>query len=208
MMFRKTILLTIFILASVTSLAQVTLYMGGDLQGNYAWIRGDEPVMGPGVGGGVSLVYWEHEYWYVKTGINYNHATSTILEYPDDYGVTPENADDKINITYTEQTVGIPMAFYYRPYEWRSNSLLITGSMQMLMVASLKASSEEYGDLMLKGAAAGNRIKANLGIGVGYQRQLDRYLFLNIIPSFNIDLRGEKPYSSIRLTAELLVGVY
>jgi hypothetical protein len=50
--------------------------------------------------------------------------------------------------------------------------------------------------------------KTNVGVGVGYQRQLDRHLYLNIVPSFHVDIRAERPFNSIRLTAELLFGIY
>jgi len=43
---------------------------------------------------------------------------------------------------------------------------------------------------------------------VGYQRQLDKHMFLNFIPSYNIDLRGDRAFNSITLSAELIFGIY
>lgn len=208
MIFKRAIYLAIFLLVSVAARAQINVYIGGNLQGNYSWIRGDEHTMEPGFGGGFSFVYWEYEYWFLKAGIDYNHKTSTILEYADDYGITPENPDDKINITYTEQAIGIPLTIYFRPYEKGANSLLITGSLRTVIVANLKMNSDEYGELVLKGTDVKTRTKTNLGIGVGYQRQLDSHLYLNIFPSYNIDLRADRAYNSITLTAELIFGIY
>ncbi|MCK4879697.1 MAG: hypothetical protein KAS82_03520 [Bacteroidales bacterium] len=208
MMLKRAVYLGLFLIGSVAAQAQINVYLGGNLQGNYSWIRGDEPTMEPGFGGGISFIYWEHEYWFLKTGIDYNHKTSSILEYPDDYGVTPEHPDDKIIITFTEQTIGVPLTIYFRPYEKGANTLLIAGTLNTMIVASLKESSEEYGDLVLKGTDVEYRVVTNLGIGVGYQRQLDKHMFLNILPSFNIDLRADRAFNSITLTAELIFGIY
>jgi len=77
-----------------------------------------------------------------------------------------------------------------------------------LFVISLKENSEEYGEIILKGTDLNTRIKTNVGIGVGYQRQLDQHKYLNLVPSYNIDLRGDRAFNSITLTAELIFGIY
>jgi hypothetical protein len=208
MMLKRAVYLIVFLLVSVAAQAQINVYLGGNLQANYSWIRGGDASMEPGFGGGVNFVYWEYEYWFLKAGIDYYRKTSTMMDYPDDYGVEPENADDKINITFTEQSIGIPLTVYFRPYEWRANTILLSGSLTTLFVISLKENSEEYGEIILKGTDLKTRIKTNVGIGVGYQRQLDKHLFLNFIPSYNIDLRGDKAFNSVTLTAELIFGIY
>jgi len=208
MMIKRAVYLAAFLIASIASQAQINVYLGGNIQGNYSWIRGDEPTMELGFGGGVSFIYWEFEYWFLKAGIDYVYKTSSMLEYPDEYGVEPENPDDKINISYKEQSAGIPLTVYFRPWEQGPNSILLTGTLNTLIVASLKLDSEEYGELVLKGTDVKTRIKTNVGIGVGYQRQLDKHMFLNIFPSYNIDLRGDPAFSSITLTAEFIFGIY
>ena len=208
MMLKKAVYLSLFLIGSVAAQAQINIYLGGNLQGNYSRIRGDEPTMEPGFGGGISFIYWEYEYWFLRTGIDYNFKTSSILEYPDDYDVTPEHPDDKIIITFKEQTIGVPLTLYFRPYEKGANTLLIAGTLKTTIVANLKESSEEYGDLVLKGTAVTTRVKTNLGIGLGYQRQLDKHMFLNILPSYNIDLRSDRAFNSITLTVELIFGIY
>ena len=55
-MFKKAVYLAVFFLISVSAQAQINVYMGGNLQGNYSWIRGDEQTMEPGFGGGFSFV--------------------------------------------------------------------------------------------------------------------------------------------------------
>jgi hypothetical protein len=85
---------------------------------------------------------------------------------------------------------------------------LISGTLNTTIVASLKLNSEEYGELIKKGTDVKTRLKSNVGIGVGYQRQLDKHKFLNIIPSYNIDLRGDPAFNSITLTAEFIFGIY
>ena len=208
MMLKRAVYLIVFLLISVAGQAQISTYIGGNLQANYSWIRGGDSSMEPGFGGGLSFVYWEYEYWFLKAGLDYYRKTSTMMDYPDNFGVEPENADDKINITFTEQSIGIPLTAYFRPYEWGANTVLLTASLTTLFVISLKENSEEYGEIILKGTDLSNRIETNVGIGVGYQRQLDQHMYLNFIPSYNIDLRGDRAFNSITLTAELIFGIY
>ena len=208
MIVKRAVYLVLFLSISIASQAQINVYVGGNLQGNYSWIRGGEATMEPGFGGGLDFIYWEYEYWFLKAGIDYYHKTSSLMDYPDDYGVEPENAYDKINITYTEQSVGIPLTVYFRPYEWRANTLLLTGSLTTMYVLNLKEDSEEYGEIVLKGTDLKTRIKTSVGIGAGYQRQLDKHIFLNIVPSYNIDLRGDRAFNSITLSLELIFGIY
>ncbi len=208
MMLKRAIYLLTFLLLSITAGAQVNIYLGGNLQGNYSWMRGEENSFAPGLGGGLSFVYWEYEYWFLKAGLNYSHKSSSILDFPDDYGVSVNDQDDKINISFTEQSIVVPLTIYFRPYEFGANSLLITGSLRTMFVAHLLENSEEFGELNLKGTDIKTRTKTNVGIGVGYQRQLDSHMFLNIVPSFNVDIRAARAFNSISLTAELIFGVY
>ena len=77
-----------------------------------------------------------------------------------------------------------------------------------MFVISLKEDSEEYGEITLNGTDLNTRIKTNVGIGVGYQRQLDKHMFLNFIPSYNIYLRGDRAFNSITFTVEWIIGIY
>lgn len=207
-MIKKALFLALFLLLTLASRAQINLYMGGNIQGSVTSIRGDESTSNPGFVVGASFVYWESEYWFFKTGLDYYYRTSSILDYPDVFGVDPVGPDDKIRITYEEHAVGVPISFYFRPVESGGNTLLVTASLNTLIVAGFKASSEEYGEVALKGTDVKHRVKANIGLGVGYQRQLDEHMFLNMIPSFNMDLRGDKTFNSFTITAELIFGVY
>ena len=96
MMLKRGVYLVVFLLVSIAGRAQINVYLGGNLQANYSWIRGGEASMEPGFGAGVDFVYWEYEYWFLKAGLDYYRKTSSMMDYPDDYGVEPENADDKI----------------------------------------------------------------------------------------------------------------
>ena len=208
MMFKRAIYLLAFLLLSVTAGAQINIYLGGNLQGDYSWLRGDEHTFKPGFGGGFSFVYWEYEYWFLKAGLDYNYKSSSSLEYAEDYGVPITDPDDKINITFKEQTIGVPLTTPSFRYDCGSHTLLITGSLKTMFIVHLKENSEEYGELVLKGSDIKTRAKTNVGIGVGYQRQLDQHMFLNIVPSFNVDIRSIRAFNSITLTAELIFGVY
>ena len=208
MMIKRAVYLAVFLMFSLSAGAQINMYVGGNLQANYSWLRGDEHTFEPGFGAGASFVYWEYEYWFLKAGIDYTNKSSSVLDYPDDYGVPVTSPDDKVTISFTEQSIGIPLTIYFRPYEWGANTLLIAGTMQTNIVVGLKENTEEYGELVLKGSQIKARTKTNLGIGVGYQRQLDKHLFLNIVPSYNVDLRSVRAFNSVTLTVELIFGIY
>lgn len=208
MILKRAIYILGFLLIASTAEAQINIYVGGNLQGNYSWIRSDETSFKPGFGGGFSFVYWEYEYWFIKAGIDYHYKASSSYEYPEIYGVTDYGPDDQINIDINEQLVGVPLTVYFRPYESGENAMLITASLETMFTTHLKTNSEEYGEMVLKGTEVKSRARTNLGVGVGYQRQLDRHTFLNIYPSFNMDIRAHRPYNTINLTVELLFGVY
>jgi hypothetical protein len=208
MMMKRAVYLAVFLLFSLTAEAQINLYIGGNLQANASWLRGDEPGLKPGFGGGFSFVYWEFEYWFMKAGIDYNYKTSSMLDYPDDYGIVPTGPEDRVITSFTEQSVVLPLTIYFRPFERGANTMLIAGTLQVGVVAGLKKNTEEYGELVLKGTEIKARTKTAVGFGVGYQRQLDTHTFLNIVPSFNVDVRSVRAFNSITLTAELIFGVY
>jgi len=209
MSFDRAILLAAFLLLFTKAEGQINVYMGGNLHGNYSWAKGEESLFKPGFGGGFSFVYWEYEYWFLKAGLDYNYKSSSLLDYPYNF-VDAESLgpDDQLRIEEFEHSIGIPLTVYFRPVEKGANTLLITGSMEMLYIVHMKEQAEGFDAMVLKDSDGGNRIKTNIGLGVGYQRQLDKHMFLNIVPSFQIDLRGYRAYNSITLTAELLFGVY
>ena len=208
MRIKRAIYILGFLLLTSTAGAQINIYIGGNLQGNYSWIRSEETSFKPGFGGGFSFVYWEYEYWFIKAGVDYHYKTSSSYEYPEVFGVTDYGPNDKINVDVFEQMAGIPLTIYFRPYESGKNALLITGSLETMFTTQLKVDNEEYGELVLTGGDVKSRVRTNVGVGVGYQRQLDRYVFLNIYPSFNMDIRAHRPFNTINLTAEILFGIY
>jgi hypothetical protein len=200
--------LLVLLLISVSAGAQINLYLGANLQGNYSWIRADEHTFKPGFGGGLSFVYWEYEYWFIKAGLDYHYTSSSCLHFPEEYDIPITSPDDKVIISYAEHVGGLPLTVYFRPFESGENTLLITGTLEMMFLARLKMNSDEYGELILGSSDVKSWTKTNVGVGVGYQRQLDRHLYLNIVPSFHVDIRSERPFNSIRLTAEILFGIY
>lgn len=208
MRIKRAIYILGFLLLTSTAGAQINIYIGGNLQGNYSWIRSEETSLEPGFGGGFSFVYWEYEYWFMKAGLDYHYKTSSSYEYPEVFGVSDYGPNDKINVDVFEQMAGIPLTIYFRPFESGENALLITGSLETMFTTHTKVSNEEYGELVLKGTEVKSRMRMNLGIGVGYQRQIDRNTFLNIYPSFNMDIRANRPFNTINLTAEILFGIY
>jgi len=208
MRLKRAIYILGLLLAGSTAGAQINIYLGGNLQANYSWIRSEQTSYKPGFGAGFSFVYWEYEYWFFKAGIDYHYKSSSSYEYPDIYGDEDYGPNDKINIDFTEQSIGIPLAIYFRPYESGDNALLLIGSLETMFTVHQKAYNEEYGELVFTGSDIESRLRTNIGIGVGWQRQLDRYTYLNLYPSFNFDIRADRPFNSITLTAEILFGVY
>lgn len=208
MILRRAAYLVVFLLVSVVAEAQINTFLGGNLQGNYSWARGDEPASSPGFGGGFSFVYWEYEYWFIKAGIDYHHKSSSVMDYPDIYDVPVVHPDDKVRITYSEHAVGIPLTFYLRPYESGPNALLLTASLEPIVVASLKANTDEFGEMVLEGGNQRNWMKSNVGLGIGYQRQIDRNIYFNLIASYHLDIRANPAFNCFTLTAEFLFGAY
>ncbi len=200
--------LVTLLLMSMAALAQINIYLGGNLQGNVSRMRGENPSVEPGFGGGLNFVYWEYEYWFIKAGLDYNMKSSSRLDYPDNFDVEINEPGDKLQIGYTEQTLGVPLVVYFRPVESNGNCLLITGSLETIFVSRLKESTEELGEVVLRGNEVNKRTKTNVGIGVGYQRQLEQHTYLNIVPSFHTDIRADRAFNSITLTVELIFGVY
>jgi hypothetical protein len=80
--------------------------------------------------------------------------------------------------------------------------------MNTMVIVGLRENSEEFGELKLKGTDMQTHVKLNLGFGIGYQHQLDKNIYLNILPSYNMDLRSERAFNSLTLTAELIFGIY
>jgi hypothetical protein len=208
MMLRKAVYLVVFLLVSLTAEAQINIYLGGNLQGNYSWARGEEATFHPGFGGGFSFAYWEREYWLIKAGLDYYHKTSSKLDYPDIYDVPVVHPDDKVRIQYAEHAVALPLTLYFRPYESGANAMLLTGGLEMMIVVNSKADSEEFGEKVLKGSSDRNWTKSGVEAGIGYQRQLDRHTYLNLILSYSTDIRATPSYNSVNLTLEYLFGAY
>jgi len=208
MAIKKFCLILVVSLVTVISGAQINIFVGGNFQALYTGIRADESTYQPGFGAGFSFVYWEYEYWFLKAGLDYNSRSSECLHFPEDYGIPITDPDDAVNITFYEQTIGLPLTIYFRPIEKGANSLLLTGTLEMQFIARLKENSVEYGEILLTGTQIKNRTKTNVGFGVGYQRLFDKHIYLNIVPSFNVDIRAERPFNTIKLTAELIFGVY
>lgn len=205
---KKIFFLLLFANISLAVSAQINVYLGGNLQGNYSWMGGDESTFEPGFGGGVGFFYWEYEYWFFKTGIDYHFKQSSHLDYGEDLGREPINQEDRIQIDCSMHTVGIPLTMYFRPYEKGPNTLLLTASVEAVLAGSTKESATEDGQYLEYTSGFSLSPKANVGVGIGYQRQLDRYTYLNIVPSFNVDIRAPKTFTSITLTAELVFGIY
>jgi len=208
MRLRRAIYILGFLLTASTAGAQINIYLGGNLQGNYSWIRSEQTSYEPGFGVGLSFVYWEYEYWFIMAGVDYLNKSSSSYEYPDIYEVPDYGPDDKINIDINEQSIGIPITIYFRPYESGNNALLLLATLEPMISIKQTANNEDYGELVFRGGEIQSRLKTNIGLGVGWQRQLDKYKYLNIYPSFNMDIRAERPFNSITLTAEFLFGVY
>ena len=201
--------LSFFLLLSCIALeAQINSYVGGNLQGLIGSVRSDSSTFKPGFGAGASFYYWEYDFWFFKAGIDYAYKSSSFSDYPFEFGDEYVDYPDRVSIEYFQHDISIPLMIYFSLFEQRGNALLLNGSLEMAFTIASKMTSPDIGEVKLSGSDIKNRLRTSVGLGVGYQRQLDRDLYINIYPSYNIDLRAHRPFRLIKLTAEIMFGVY
>ena len=201
-------ILLFFLLLSVASNAQVNIYLGGNLQGLYSGVRTEQSTYKPGFGAGVSFYYWEFEYWFFKAGFDYTLRSSLITDYPVDFFEGIEDFPVMVDILYKQQDLSIPLTVYFSVLEDRGNALLLAGILEIGYTTHIPQQNDLLGEIKLTGSHIKNPLKTSVGVGIGYQRQLDRNIFINAVPSFNIELRAPKPFNTIKLTVEVMFGVY
>lgn len=188
--------------------AQINTFVGGNLQGSYSVVRENDASYKPGFGGGLNFYYWEYTYWFIKAGIDYSYKTSSYHDYPDVFGDTYLDYPDPVDINYIQHDISIPLSAYFPLLERQGNYFILVGTLEMAYAITGKLSNPEIGTLQLKGDDIKNRLRTAIGIGAGYQVQLDKNIYLNAFPSYNIDMRADRPFNSIRLTVEVMFGIY
>ena len=100
------------------------------------------------------------------------------------------------------------MTVYFSVLENRGNALLLAGTMEIAYTTFVSQQNDLLGEIKLKGKHIQNPLKTSVGFGVGYQRQIERNIFINAVPSFNVELRAPRPFNTIKLTVEVMFGVY
>jgi len=208
MRIKHVLILLLFLSLSVASSAQINVYVGGNLQGLYSGVRADQSSYKPGFGLGASFYYWEYEYWFFKAGFDYTFKSSLVTDYPDDFFEGIEDFPTMVDILYKQQDLSLPLTVYFSVLENRGNALLLAGTLEVAYTTFVSQQNDLLGEIKLKGKHIQNPLKTSVGFGVGYQRQLDRNIFINAVPSFNVELRAPRPFNTIKLTVEVMFGVY
>ncbi|HDR68105.1 MAG TPA: hypothetical protein ENN61_03545 [Bacteroidaceae bacterium] len=205
----KTLLLVlVFILMVSVIKAQINTYVGGTIQGLYTGARIDNATYKPGFGIGAAIYYWEFNDWFFKTGIDYTLKSSSFFDSPVLFGQAYQDDANDIKIDYRQHDLGIPLTIYFRLIERSSNAMLLTGTLEMSYALAGIMKSDGFDKVILTGRDFDKRLRTAVGIGVGYQWQIDRDLFFNLIPSYNVDLRSERPFNTFKLTVEMMFGIY
>ncbi len=190
------------------TVAQINTFIGASVTPSFTGVRSDEASFRPGFSTGFTYVYWDFTNWFFKSGLNYSFRSSEILDYPQYFTNVYNNPPVPVRLVYDQRNLAVPLTAYFAFYNRNQNALLVTAGMELLVTTSVTYTHETYGSSTLKRASLDNRFKTQLGLGVGYQRQLTDFLYLNLVPSFYMDIRSDRPFNSIRLTMELIYGIY
>ena len=188
--------------------AQINTFMGVTVSPSLTGVRQTEASYRPGFSAGVSYIYWDFTNWFIKSGLEYTFRSSEILDYPEYFEGVRNDPPVPVHMVFDQKNIMIPLTAYFAFFNKAENALLLTAGMELMVTTSVSYSHDTYGKATLRGDDLDNRFKTHLGIGVGYQRQLSRFLYLNAVPSFYMDVRSDRPFNSIRLTLELIYGVY
>jgi len=188
--------------------AQINTFIGGNLQGSYSVVRENDASYKPGFGGGLNFYYWEHTYWFIKAGIDYSNKSSGYYDYPVLFGEEYGDFPDPVEIKYIQHDISIPISAYFPILEKNGNYFILVGSLEMAFALIGRLSNADFGTIQLKGDDFNNRLRTTVGFGAGYQVQLDQNIYLNAFPSYHVDLRSDRPFNSIRLTVEIMFGIY
>ncbi|MBN2698370.1 MAG: hypothetical protein JXR52_06055 [Bacteroidales bacterium] len=188
--------------------AQINTYLGANIQGLYTGLRMENASYRPGFGTGASIYYWEYDYWFIKAGIDYMYKSSLFPGSPILFDQAPPDPDREIMVDYRQHDVGIPITAYFRLIEQGGNALLLTGTLEMSLALKAVLNAGDYESLVLTGNDIDKPLRTNLGVGAGYQLQINRETYFNIIPSFHLDLRSDRPFNVFKLTVEMMFGVY
>jgi len=206
---RITLLLGFLILTSLQHAgAQINTFAGASFTPSFTGVRSDDASFRPGYSAGFSYIYWDFTNWFIKSGINYSFRSSEILDYPEYFTNVYNNPPVPVRMVYDQRSLAVPLTAYFAFYNRNENALLVTAGMELLLTTSVTYTHDTYGSSTLRSADLDNRFKTQLGLGVGYQRELTNFLYLNLVPSFYMDIRSDRPFNTIRLTMELIYGIY
>ncbi len=208
MHFRKVFIAVLFLLIVSTGSAQINSFVGAMAFPTIGKTRVYDGSMALGYGGGITYVFWEYKEWFIKSGAEFISRSSMIRDIPRHFEVPSGSELVLTDVNYQQQDLAIPIAVYYLPYEKKGNAVLVMGGMNVMYSIREKYMHDTYGSVVFSGEDIENEVKIGFTLGAGYQRELSNIMFLNVFPTFNMEIKANKPFTSIGLTVELIYGIY
>ncbi len=208
MQIRRYIFLISLLSIFFTGTSQITSFIGARAYPTIGKTRASNSSMSVGYGAGITYIFWEYEDWFIKTGADYLSRSSQVNELPRYFQVPFGQELQKIDMRYTQNDINIPIAVYYLPYREKGNAVIVMGGMDVMYSMETKYEHEVYGSALFSGEDIDQHIKIGFSFGAGYQREFSDVLFLNVLPTMNLDIRSDKPFISFGLTLEMIYGFY
>jgi len=208
MHYRRIFLIVTLLYLSLSGFSQITSFVGGSVFPSISKTRNDNTSFSPGLGGGITYVFWEYPNWFIRTGMEYVSRSSGVYEIPRYFDLTEGNPLEKTDMVFTQQNIVVPISLYYIPFRKKGNAMLVLGGMDIFYVSRMKFKHDDYGLATLSGTDIDQQIIAGLTLGAGYQRELSDILFINIYADMDMDIRADRPFQSFELKIELIYGIY
>ncbi|MFC2129311.1 hypothetical protein ACFLQX_00875 [Bacteroidota bacterium] len=208
MQFRRFTLIVCMLSIYMTSSAQITSFVGGRVYPTFGKTRVYDGSFALGYGAGFTYVFWEYDAWFIKAGVDFVSRSSNIVDIPRYFEVPLSEELVTVDIHYTQQDIDLPVALYYRLYEQRDNAFIVMGGMDIIYTLRTLYQHDTYGKSIVIGDDNKQRINIGFSLGAGYQREISNIFFINILPTINLDIRSEKPFTYFGLTVEMIYGIY
>ena len=208
MQIRRYIVLISLLSIFFTGTSQITSFLGVHGYPTLGKTRASNTALSVGYGAGLTFVFWEHEDWFIKSGADYLSRSSKVFELPRYFEVPAGQELQRIDMRYTQNDINIPFAVYYLPYRKKGNAIIVMGGMDVMYTMQSKYDHEEYGSVVFAAEEIDQNVKIGFSLGAGYQREFSDVLFLNILPTLNLDVKSDKPFTSFGLTLEMIYGIY
>ena len=203
----KSVLVALFLAALSNMDAQHIHYLSGTLNTGISKVREPDSRFNLTYGGQFSYVFWENPGWYLKYGLGFSSQASGIFEYPLLFDVSQEELNKKTDMSYNRMDFYIPLQGFFTFYRYRRESFFALAGLELNYSFREIYTHDEYGKVKVPFDDIDKRIKSAAMIGIGYQKEFSRLQYLNLYPSFSMELRAERPFYAIKLNAEFIYAL-